>query len=75
MDIEKLREEDRLMRQLADIHNRENPGHNCLVYGNFINCTCGFHSHLSGHGYMIQHNDNYTVVNHLYPDRIERMGY
>ena len=62
-------EEDNMMVKLCRQHNADHFGHHCDVYGNFINCGCGFHAHLAnGRSYMIQHNADYTVCQRLFPE-------
>jgi hypothetical protein len=67
-----LSKQDKLMDQIAREHNAQNPGHICKVYGNFINCTCGYHAHCAdGHSdFLILHNADYTVNKQVSPGNI-----
>lgn len=54
--------ENRLLWKAKKIHREQTGDHRVWVGGNFVQCdTCGFHAHTTGHGYLQQHNEDYSV--------------
>lgn len=53
-----------LRKEIYSQHRKK--GHKVMLGMNFVECfTCGFHAHETYHGYLIHHNNDYTIYERI----------